>query len=97
MVQVAQVVTMAQTIMGEVGVLRQSMAQELGAMKQTLDAEAARKDEVVMQSDMPTLKATMMGELGAFTDQNLKNYTKSMQEGVAEVLKSQSSQWELAL
>ena len=44
MEQVAQVVSMAQTIMGEVGVLRQSMAQEMGALKQTLDAEAARKN-----------------------------------------------------
>ena len=61
MEHIAQVVNLAQTIMGEVGVLRQTMVQELAAMKQALDAEAARKSEVVMQSDMPTLKATMMG------------------------------------
>ena len=68
--QVAQVIGLAQGVITEMNNLRQTMEQQLAHMKSTLDAEAARKAEVVMKSELPGLRTSMMQDLGDLMKNN---------------------------
>ena len=85
MEQVAHLVQMANSIINEMGSLRQSVAKQVMDMEETrntIDATVARREEVIMKAELPDLKTALIQELGAHTGATFQSYTTAIQEGI---------------
>ena len=96
MEQVAQLVQLANAIIGEMGNLRQAMAKQVQDMedtKKTIDASVPQRKEVIMKVDLSQWKSELLKELGTETTTTFQNYANAMRDGIKTMLDANNGIW----